>query len=88
MLKRDKRSAVINLSSKAAFFPRSDWPMYASTKSYNLALSACMQDAYASKLDVLTVTPASVQSGMNPGTGDFTVQANEHAKAVVDQLGR
>jgi hypothetical protein len=46
-----------------------------------------MQDAYANKIDVLTVTPASVKTQMNPGTGDFTVQAPAHGKAVIDHLG-
>lgn len=42
MLKREKRSAVINLSSKAAFYARGNMTMYCATKRYNLALSACM----------------------------------------------
>ena len=62
--------------------------MYCSTKRYNFALSKCMLDAYADKLDVLTVTPASVKTQMNPGTGAFTVQADVHGKAVIDHLGR
>ena len=87
LLQREKRSAVINLSSKAAFYTRGTMPMYCSTKRYNLALSRCMQDAYADKIDVLTVTPASVKTQMNPGNGAFTVQASEHGKAVIDHLG-
>eukprot|EP00353_Schmidingerella_taraikaensis_P019215 CAMPEP_0185614844 /NCGR_PEP_ID=MMETSP0436-20130131/33533_1 /TAXON_ID=626734 ORGANISM="Favella taraikaensis, Strain Fe Narragansett Bay" /NCGR_SAMPLE_ID=MMETSP0436 /ASSEMBLY_ACC=CAM_ASM_000390 /LENGTH=58 /DNA_ID=CAMNT_0028250065 /DNA_START=66 /DNA_END=242 /DNA_ORIENTATION=- len=58
--------------------------MYCATKRYNFAMSACMQDAYGDRLDVLTVTPASVKSGMNPGTGVYTVQPEEHAKSVID----
>ena len=42
LLKREKRSAVINLSSKAAYFARGFMPMYCATKRYNLALSKCM----------------------------------------------
>ena len=61
--------------------------MYCATKRYNYALSACMQDAYSSKLDVMTVTPASVITNMNPGNSDYTIKADEHAKAIVDQLG-
>ena len=47
--------------------------MYCATKRYNLALSKCMQDSYSDKIDILTVTPASVKSGMNPGTGVYSV---------------
>ena len=61
--------------------------MYCATKRYNLALSKCMQDAYSDRIDVLTVTPASVKTQMNPGTGPFTVQPTEHARAVFDHLG-
>ena len=42
LLKREKRSAVINLSSKAAFYARGNMAMYCSTKRYNFALSRCM----------------------------------------------
>lgn len=88
LLNRSHRSAVINLSSKAAFYTRGAMPMYCATKRYNYALSACMQDSYSDRLDIMTVTPASVTSGMNPGTGAYNVQPEEHAKAVVDHLGR
>jgi len=62
LLARKKRSAVINLSSKAAFYARGIMPMYCATKRYNLALSRCMEDAYADRIDVLSVTPASVKT--------------------------
>ena len=38
-------------------------------------------------VDVLTVYPASVRSGMNYHDFKFTVTAEQHAKAVVDALG-
>ena len=63
LLKREKhRSAVINLSSKAAYYSRGTMPMYCATKKYNYVLSACMNAAYSDKIDVMTVTPASVKS--------------------------
>ena len=42
LLKRERRSAIINLSSKAAFYQRGTMPMYCATKRYNFALSRCM----------------------------------------------
>ena len=87
LLRREKRSAVINLSSKATFFTRGWMPLYCATKRYNYTLSKCMQDSYSEVLDVLTVTPASVKTLMNPGTAKYTVQAPEHGKAVIDHLG-
>lgn len=37
---------------------------------------------------VLTVYPASVKSFMNEGRGTFVVTAEQHAKAVLSQIGR
>ena len=45
-LKREKQSAIINLSSKATFYQRGNMTMYCATKRYNYQLSCCMQDAY------------------------------------------
>ena len=83
------RSAIINLSSKAAFYTRGFMPMYCATKHYNYMLSECMRDAYELKgIDVLTVTPSAVETNMNPGKGSYKVKAPAHARAVIDQLGR
>ena len=46
LLKRESRSAVINVSSIAALKPGGMVPVYSATKAYNLALSAAMQDQY------------------------------------------
>ena len=63
-------------------------PMYCATKKYNLALSKAMQDSYSDKIDVMTVTPASVITQMNPGhLIPFSIQAPDHAKTVIDHLG-
>ena len=62
LLSRESRSAMINVSSVAAYNPGGSVPVYCATKSYNFVLSECMRDAYSEKLDVLTVTPSSVKT--------------------------
>ena len=87
LLKRESRSAVINVSSVAAYSPGGMVPVYSATKAYNFALSTAMQDQFGDKLDVLTVTPASVKTLMNSGRYCFSVTAETHARATIDQLG-
>jgi len=88
LLKREHRSAIVDLSSSNAFAPRATAPIYGGTKNYNYALSAANRQAYADKIDVMTVHPASVKTNMNLGYLLFTVQPVQHGKAVIDQLGR
>lgn len=61
--------------------------MYCATKTYNLALSKSLQDQYAHKIDVLSVTPGSVRTALNPNPRPFTVEPEQTAKAVIDHLG-
>ena len=62
LLGRESRSAIINISSRSAYYPNGQMPIYCATKSYNWVLSECMRDVYSEKIDVLTVTPASTKS--------------------------
>lgn len=68
LLKREKRSAIVNMASRAAFNYRGGQPLYCATKAYNYSLSQCMSDAYGDKIDVLTVHPCSINTALNPGT--------------------
>ena len=87
LLGRDSRSAMINISSVAAYSPGGSLPIYCASKSYNWVLSECMRNAYSEQMDVLTVTPNSVRSQMNSGRYLFSISANRHASASVNQLG-
>ena len=62
-------------------------PVYSGTKAYNWTLSEAMRDAYSDKIDILTVTPNSTQSQMNSGRYCFSITADAHAVATIDQLG-
>ena len=87
LLARETRSAIINVSSSTAYQPNGMVAIYSATKSYNWTLSMCMADAYKSKLDVLTVVPGSTKTLMNSGRYCFSISAERHAKATIDQLG-
>ena len=50
-------------------------------------MSLSLQDAYKEKIDVMAVTPHGVKSQIWPGHQAFTISADTHGKAVIDQLG-
>jgi len=86
-LKRNSRSAIIDISSVRHFVPGGNVPVYSASKSYNYSFSKAMAQAYSEKVDVMTVTPGSIKTNMNSGRYFFCISAQEHAKCVIDQLG-
>lgn len=84
LLARESRSAMINVSSVAAYYPGGMVPVYCATKSYNWTLSESMRDAYSDKMDFLTVTPSNTATQMNSGRYMFSVSAEAHAIATID----
>ena len=87
MLERKSKSAIINVSSVAHFYPMGSLAMYCATKSYNYVFSKNLALNYPKKIDVLTVTPAGTKTQMYSGRYSFSVSAEDHGKAVIDQLG-
>jgi len=61
--KREKRSAIIDISSIGATFPRSHSPIYSATKVFNDFLSRGIQDLY-SNIDVISIRPRFVMTQM------------------------
>lgn len=62
LLARESRSAIISVSSVAAYSPGGMVPVYCATKAYNMMLSECMRDQFSDKIDFLTVTPANTKT--------------------------
>ena len=62
LLERPSRSAIINVSSVAAETMSGFLPIYTGTKTFNLAMSRSLHDAYKDKIDVMAVTPHGVKS--------------------------
>lgn len=83
-----RRSAIINFSSSSVVDMDPQISVYAATKAYNYVLSECMRKEYAGKIDILTVLPRNVKTQMNSGRYTFTILPNEHAKSVLDHVGR
>ena len=87
MVDRQTKSAIINVSSVCHFTPMGMLAMYCGTKSYQYMFSKNLALSYPKKIDVLTVTPAGTKSQMYSGRYSFSVDASDHAKSVINQLG-
>merc|ERR1719414_2666351 len=84
-----KKAAIINVGTCAAEpqNPRFQFGIYGASKAYGHIMSSSIQEMYGDKLDVMTVIPRQVATEMNTANFMFTVQPEEHAKAVFNQLG-
>ncbi|CDW80855.1 steroid dehydrogenase [Stylonychia lemnae] len=83
-----RRSAIINISSISALGFGKQVSLYSATKAFDRVFSNTVAVDYESEgIDVLTVTPMNVRTGMNSGIYLGTITAQQHAKAVIDQLG-
>ena len=86
-LKRQDRSAIINVSSINHYNPGAIMPIYSATKSYNFSLSLAMHEAYKNQIDVMAVTPGAVITQLNPGIGVMLISAERHARETINHLG-
>jgi len=64
MLRREKRSGIITVSSHQAFITFPEYSLYSCTKAYLDHLSCCLLEEYSDKIDFLSVTPGAVITGM------------------------
>jgi len=88
MLKRDRRSAIINLSSVAGENPLPFISVYSATKAYNDFFSQAIQMEYSHKIDILSLRPMYVESNLSKKKKSFTVASrNECAQAALKYLG-
>jgi 17beta-estradiol 17-dehydrogenase / very-long-chain 3-oxoacyl-CoA reductase len=88
MLKREKRSAIINLSSIAGEYPIPFISTYSATKAYNDFFSQSTQMEYSHKIDILSLKPLVVESNLSKQKKSLTVASrNECAQAAMKYLG-
>jgi short-subunit dehydrogenase len=88
MLKREKRSAIINLSSVAGTYPLPYISVYSATKALNDFFSQALEMEYSYKIDILSVKPLYVESNLSKMTKSCTVASrNECASASLKYLG-
>ena len=89
MKKRDKKSAIINLSSFLGSKPIASRPIYSATKAYNDFLSRSLNFEHKDKIDILCLRPCHVSSPMtkNLKVGGFTLSPDECAEGALKMLG-
>ena len=88
MLAREKRSAIINVSSVAGENPIPFISTYSATKAYNDFLSQSLTMEYAHKIDVLSLRPIYVESNLSKMEKSCTVaSAQECAQSALKYLG-
>ena len=89
LIGRSARSALVSVGTNAAEpqNPRYKFALYGATKSYNHILSSGLEEWYGDKLDIMTVIPRQTKTKMNPADYMFTATPEQHAKAIIDQLG-
>ena len=88
MLKRNQRSAIVNLSSYSATNPLPFISLYSGTKGFNDALSRALAEEYSEKIDVLSALPMEVQSGTYKKERSFRIATSkECALGCLKDLG-
>jgi 17beta-estradiol 17-dehydrogenase / very-long-chain 3-oxoacyl-CoA reductase len=90
LMKRNKRSAIIDLSSVTAEMPLSYRAMYAATKSFNYYLSRALGEEYKNlNIDFLCVKPLFVASLMTMRKADNckVITPNQCAGGSLNDLG-
>jgi len=89
LMARPAKSALVSVGTNAAEpqNPRYKFALYGATKSYNHILSSGLEECYGDKIDVMTVIPRQTKTKMNPADYMFTATTEQHAKAIIDQLG-
>jgi 17beta-estradiol 17-dehydrogenase / very-long-chain 3-oxoacyl-CoA reductase len=76
-LKRERRSAIINLSSIAGEYPIPFISTYSATKAYNDFFSQALQMEYSYKVDILSVRPMYVETGLSKMKKSCTVASTK-----------
>jgi len=61
---KEKSSAIINISSQHALFPSPNAALYSATKSYVDQFSESLAEEYWNVLDILSVLPYTISSGV------------------------
>ena len=79
-LKRNKKSAIINLSSSAIDVPYNGYHAYSASKAYDDYLSRCLSYEYP-KLDIISLRPSEVSTPMtsNKDIDFMTITAKQCA---------
>jgi len=88
--KRNKRSAIINVSSVASYTYSTNFPVYSATKSYISYVSMALAEMYKNNnIDVLVMKPIAFQSAMTDKKADgiWILHPDQCVKGTLNDLG-
>jgi 17beta-estradiol 17-dehydrogenase / very-long-chain 3-oxoacyl-CoA reductase len=88
-LERQKRCAIINLSSLSVFFTLKGLSVYAGTKAFNNHFSRCLAQDYKGRIDILSCLPGIVSTaGTGYTTDPMSCTAEQCVKWTLKALGK
>lgn len=88
MLKRERKSAIINVSSFTAEHPVPYVSNYSATKAFMDSFSKAIELEYSTSIDVLSLRPMMVESQMSKQPASFTVASRSQcARSAIAILG-
>jgi len=89
MLKREKRSGIVNVSSMTGTCPLPYDALYSSSKAFNDYLSRALSIECHKKIDIISLRPFYVSTKMvfNREAGIFTITPEECAEGCLQDLG-
>ena len=87
LVKREKKSAFINISSVACLTPIPNFAVYSATKAFNDFLSRALQVEFSGKIDFLSVRPFGVSTNLAKMKTSFTIISPRNcAESTLNQL--
>ena len=91
LAKREKRSAIVNISSASATKPFTYFALYSSTKIYNDYFARALNEEYKNKIDCMSVRPCLVESLLTKlkanKDGFFVISRQDCSESSLDHLG-
>lgn len=87
--RKQKKCAIINLSSQSVAFALKSLSVYTATKAYNDLFSRCLSEDYNNVIDILDCVPAIVSTaGTNYTKDPFSCTSEQCARWTLKALGK
>ena len=89
MMQREKRSAIISISSVMGTVPIAGRALYSATKAFNDHFSKALSYAYNSKIDMMTVRPQWIRTRwISNFPHFFSIPPDELVDGALNELGK
>ena len=87
--RKNKKCAIINLSSQSIAFSLIGLSVYTGTKAYNDHFSRCLSEDYKNVIDIISCVPAIVSTaGTNYTKDPFSCTSEQCARWTLKALGK